>query len=101
MISDDLRLQDLILVYLYEHINKVGSTSQLESNLEDVKFEDINRQLYVLSRKNLVMFSDPSSLSGGLTETICVYITGKGCTRAEKVLQQQETKEKRAQSWSF
>lgn len=101
MIHDDLRLQDKILVYLYEHINKVSNTFELEAGIEDATFEDINRQLYVLARKELLTFSKTPSLSGNLTETMYVQIMKNGCTRAEKLLQKQQVDEKKARSWSF
>lgn len=101
MISDDLRIQDEILIYLYDHIDKSSSTDEIQTNIDGVTFEDINRQLCILDRKGLLMFSVTPPLLSGFRETLYVRITGNGCMRAEKVLQKQEDAEKKARSWSL
>lgn len=92
MISDDLKTQDEILVYLYDHIDKSSSTDEIQIDIGDVELEDINRQLYILDRKGLLTFSITPPLLSGFRGTRYVQITGEGCMRAEKVLQEQEKK---------
>ena len=99
MITDDLRIQDEILIYLYKYVNEVVNICELETNIEDAVREDIERQLYILFLKNLVTFSETLSFPGKFTETMHMKITGNGCECAEKVLLERHISEENAQDW--
>ena len=83
MIFDELRVQDAILVYLYEHITDTPCLPNvitfLRESGEDVADEGVWRQVVILERKNLLMFASPH-------RDASLVITGEGCVKAEAVL---------------
>ena len=87
MIFDDLRVQFMILVDLYEHITEVLRVCDVVEHLlevgEDVTMESVKRQLVILERKGLVSFVV-------LHEEASLKITGDGCKEAEVELIRQQ-----------
>ena len=89
-ITDDLRVQDDILIYLYEHITRqepmsdfdsVNQVSKIAANFLDKNPEYIDRQLAILERKDLIEFMRVYA-----NDPVRAHITGYGCQRAEEVL---------------
>lgn len=87
MIFNDLRIQDAILVYLYEHVTDTSCLSNMTMFLresgEDVTDKIVQRQAVILERKGLLELLPPR-------DDASLEITGEGCVKAEAVLVDRE-----------
>lgn len=94
-ITDDLQVQDDILIYLYEHIvthkpmasfDPMNEVSRIVENFPDKNLEYIDRQLAILERKDLIELMQVYANS-----QLKAHITGYGCQRAEEILLDRHT----------
>ena len=100
MISNELRLQDTILIFLYSSfcvssVTLSDISKWMRDGGADVTYEEVRRQTEILRNKGLVRFAeDYVEPPTWIAPDTPLQITGDGCTAAERVLLRREAHSK-------